>query len=191
MQIDRETSENYDPFGYKVNREIKSTYTLSGVPGTTLQLYAGFYVAGEEATKWTVKSTTWAVKSGNDSATVDNNGLVTFTGTGEVIITSKLNAEKTGVTEYKGPDSVNGVEGSAGGISYVITGGEASVSWSYDADHKIYTVRVYSTVDATIAVSKPIEGYTIIITDGTNSTAITSASETTEVSIKANSKKPA
>ncbi len=176
MRIDRVTSETYDPWTYTVTQQIDSEYTLSGIPGTTLQLYAG----GEG-------NASWAVKSGADDATVSKTGLVTFKGTGKVVITSTVNIVKNNVTEYSGPESVEASEDSAGGISYVITNGEASVSWSYDAYSKTYTVRVYSTVGATIAVTKPAEGYTIVITDGTNSTPITSKSQTTTVNIIANS----
>lgn len=174
MRIDRVTSETYDPWTYTVTQQIDSEYTLSGIPGTTLQLYAGG--AG---------NANWSVQSGTD-ATVSNTGLVTFTGSGEVVIKSTVNVVTNNVTEYHGPEAVEASEDSAGGISYVITNGEASVSWSYDAYTKTYTVRVYSTVGATIAVSKPSEGYTIVITDGTNSTPITSASQSTTVNIAAN-----
>ena len=173
-KIERTTSETYDPWTYTVTQQIDSVYTLTGIPGTTVQLHAG----GEG-------TASWSLKTGN-SASVDTNGLVTFTGSGVVVINSTLSVTKNNVTEYSGPGAVSGVEGSAGGISYVITNGEASVSWSYDAYTKTYTVRVYSTVGATIAVTKPAEGYTIVITDGTNNTSITSASQTTTVSISAN-----
>lgn len=174
MRIERVTSETYDLFSYTVTQQIDSVYTLTGIPGTTLQLYAGG--AGKA---------TWLRRSG-DAATVDENGLVTFTGTGEVVIKSTIDVITSNVTEYSGPESVEASQDSAGGISYVITNGEASVSWSYDAYTKTYTVRVYSTVDATIAVTKPAEGYTIVITDGTNSTPITSTSQSTTVNIAAN-----
>jgi len=153
-RIERVTSETYDLFSYTVTQQIDSVYTLTGTPGTTLQLYAGG--AG---------SATWLRRSG-DAANVDSNGLVTFTGTGEVVIQSTVDVVTSNVTEYSGPEAVEASEDSAGGISYVIDG-QASVSWAYDAYTKTYTLRVYTTdEDATIMVTPPSKGYKIVIVEG-------------------------
>ncbi len=60
------------------------------------------------------------------------------------------------------------------------------ISYSYGGDDTTYTVTVKATTATTLIIdSLPISGYTVIITDGTTSTTLTSSSDVTRISIAA------
>ena len=182
MERDAITSENYNVFTSIVTKTIEETYTITGAKnGVKIQLSLP-----QKTTGFTSGNTVFTVVSG--PATVDQNGLITITGTGAVEVSMTYSETKADVEEWNTSLVIDDVtEGTI--FEYHLRDYNMPnlvTRYVYDGATKTYTIYMTATVSGEILIDTlPPEGYTVvvIINNGTPITLTSASTATTSITI--------
>ena len=184
IERDAITSENYNIFTSVVTKTIEETYTITGAKsGVKIQLSLPQQTAG-----FTPGSTVFTVVDG--PASVNQSGLITITGTGDVEVSMTYSESKANVEEWNTAlvitdDSTEGTIFEFHLRDYNMP--NLVTSYVYDGATYTYNVYLTATEDTYIEIDAlPPEGYTVVVIvngDTAHPTTLTSTSQTTSITI--------
>ncbi len=174
---DKTQTESFNNFTSVVTRTVTEIITISGAEkGASIQLPTPVQSSG-----FTIDSAA-SYSSTSDSATVNaTTGLVSITGTGNVVITMSYSESQSNVETWSTASSSISDDTEGTIFTYHLRDYEDPnmvVQYTYDGAEHIYTLNITATKSTVLYVDAlPLDGYTVVIVvNGTETATLTSSS---------------
>lgn len=136
--MERKTVQTFSPTNLTLSMAYSCIWTIENAKeGESMQLY----FPGD--------SVTWSLESGG--ASVSNDGLVTFSSDGDVIVKAEGTGSKTAAEDWEGPTPII-VEDTFSEFEMAISNSSASEEYVYDELAKTYVIAIHCDVEFTINV---------------------------------------